>query len=511
MAKMNHGLSRHDHFVKDCLEHHALNETAPGKVLPQTFGYLRKEGANEVTGSLSKKKIVDAFDKLVDSMKTSEMENGKADAGMTFLGQFIDHDVTLDAQSAIGTKIDPHNIRNVRTPGLDLDCVYGDGPEASPYLYSGEEGTHGFMLMGREGSPNDLPRNCHGRALIGDPRNDENMIVSQVQGAFIQLHNILMTLAEGKSEVGEHISDCAQMGIRSEVFTKVIPPHLCGFEEVRRFIKLHYQWIILNEFLPAFVDPDIIEKVLHHDPFHADAPIMPAEFTVACYRFGHATVQPAYKLRKGEGEVPLFTMKGFQPRGPEWDLEMAQFFDVAGTRAQKALPVGTKMADTLFELPDNIVGEGLEWGDHKIPLKQAKKLALRNILRDRTALRIASGQQLARLWGFDELDPPKELSDAHISKTPLWFYALQEAQEKGHGRLTDVGGTVVAGVLIRLLKLDPESVLNTHGFEPWSGFGDVCTMGNIMKYVEEHRDHVKDREKLYCGPSQEEWEAREDS
>ncbi len=362
------------------------------------------------------------------------------------------------------------------------------------------------MLMGREGSPNDLPRNSHGRALIGDPRNDENIIVSQVQGAFIQLHNILMTLAAKGTEEGHHIADCAQMGVRSDVWSKVIPPNLMGFQQVRRFIRLHYQWIVLNEFLPAFVDQKVIHAVLKKDPFRPHAPIMPAEFTVACYRFGHATVQPTYKLHKGGSDVKLFDMVGFSPRSPDWDIEMDQFFGTSETQSQKALPVGTKMAATLFELPENIVGGGEDWDGFPITLQQARKLGLRNILRDRTALRVASGQQLARLWDIPELRAPRALKNRHITKTPLWFYALQEAEEVGNGHLTGVGGTVVAGVLIRLLKLDPESVLNTPGFKPWAGFGAQCSMGSIMKFVEEHRDLVKDKEQLYCGPSQEEWD-----
>ncbi len=508
MAKTPHGMSKHDLFLKECLEDRALNNRDAAWVLPQIFGYLRAQGPNDITGNLSKKHIVSAFEALVDDMLVTQIDDGKADAGMTFFGQLVDHDVTLDAQSAIGTKIDPRSIRNIRTPSLDLDCVYGDGPEASPHLYSQHAETEGFMLMGREGSPNDLPRNSHGRALIGDPRNDENVIVSQIQGAFITLHNILMSLNKKGKEEAEHISGCAQMNVRSDVWTKVIPKELMGFEQVRRFIRLHYQWLVLNEFLPAFVDPRIIESVLNKDPFRPDAPIMPAEFTVACYRFGHATVQPEYRLKKGDEPVDLFKMSGFSPRSPEWDLEMAQFFDVAGTRAQKALPVGTNMAKTLFALPDNISHDELNWDEHIISAKQAKKLGLRNILRDRTSLRVASGQQLARLWGIPELAAPKILKDRHISKTPLWFYALQEAEEIGKGRLTGVGGTVVAGVIIRLLKLDPESVLNTPGFEPWEGFGTKCTMGNVMQFVENHRDHVLHRETLYCGPSQKDWDNR---
>ena len=485
----NHAMSRYDMFVHECLSHEALNSTLP---LPQHFGYLHR--ANPITGNLSKSHIVAGFDALVETMRTQTVTDGPADAGMTFLGQFIDHDITLDATSSIGTRIDPRSIRNVRTPALDLDCVYGDGPEASNHMYSKKHG--GFLLFGREDSPLDLARNCEGTAMIGDFRNDENILVSQVQGAFICLHNILMSHAASKAETKSDIHACAQMGVRKAVWDDMVKEELQDFEEVRRFVRLHYQWIILNEFLPAFVHPDVVKEVLHHDPFHDQGPIMPAEFSVAAYRFGHATVQPSYVLKADQNAIDLFKMTGFGKRGPESDIELGQFF---GPAAQKALPVGTKMAGTLFELPDNIVGDGLDWGGFHIPVAQAKKLGLRNILRDRTALQIASGQQMAAKLGLAPLHAPQALKDHHIDKTPLWFYCLQEAQEKGAGKLTGVGGAIVASVIIRLLKLDPESVWHVSDFEPWSGFGGAnMTMGSLMAWVEEHRDHIPERTDLFC-------------
>ncbi|MEL6840006.1 MAG: peroxidase family protein [Pseudomonadota bacterium] len=491
MSKTAHGMSRYDLFLNECLKQHATNDPRP---LPQVFGYLGHQ--NPVTGNLSRAAIVAAFDALVETMRTTKVEDGPADAGMTFFGQFIDHDVTLDTTSAIGTTIDPRSIRNVRTPNLDLDCVYGDGPEASNYLYSHAEGTENFLLFGRKDNPYDLARNCKGTALIGDFRNDENIIVSQIQGAFICLHNILMTnIHEGEASAHD-IADCAQMGVRSDVWHDILPPKLQDFEQVRRFVRLHYQWLVLHEFLPAFVDQDDIDHALAHDIF-PDGPMMPAEFSVAGFRFGHATVQPEYVLRKGEAPLDLFALRGFGPRDPGATIEMAEFF---GKHAQKALPVGTKMAETLFELPDNIVGSGLKWGDLDIPVEQAKKLGLRNILRDRTAMQIPSGQQMARKLGLHVLKTPKVLKDHHVDKTPLWFYCLQEAQEKGKGRLSGVGGKIVASVFVRLLREDPESILNLHGFEPWAGFGEHCTMASVMQFVEKHRDHVKNREDLYCGP-----------
>ena len=491
MTKLFHGLSRFEILLKECLEGRALNSS---EVLPQTFGYQFRN--NPITGNLNPATIIDGFDALVDTMRATENVDGPADAGQTFFGQFIDHDITLDATSAIGSRIDPRNIRNIRTPNLDLDCVYGDGPEATPFLYSPDH--EGFMLYGREQNPIDLPRNCKGRALIGDPRNDENVIVSQVHGAFIALHNILMTIVEQDGPEAKQIKQVVEPGVRHEVWADVVKPPLMGFELVRRFIRLHYQWLVLHEFLPAFVDAHIIGQVLSVDPFGGKGPIMPAEFSVAGYRFGHATVQPSYEFRQGVTK-DLFDMLGFGPRDPDSDIEMARFFSTPTHAAQKARAVGTSMAATLFELPPNVVGSGLEWRGVEIPIERARKLALRNILRDRTSIEVVSGQQAARELGLPELAAPDALQNFGITKTPLWFYCLQEAQESGEGTLTGVGGTIVATVFARLLKNDPESILNFGGFVPWSGFGQSFSMGGLMAFVEQHRDSVAHREDLFCG------------
>ena len=507
MTASAHGLTRYDQLVREkCLSPHARSND----VLPQSFGYLLE--ANPVTGTFTDQELVNAFDAYVDTLTTTKAANGKADAGMTFFGQFIDHDITLDATSAIGRRIDPRHIRNVRTPNLDLDCVYGDGPEVSGYQYS-KKHEH-YLLFGREDNPYDLPRTFEGSALIGDFRNDENIVVSQIQGAFICLHNILMSHVEGGGSTHKDVMACAQMNIRNDVWNGILPEKLVDFESVRRFIRLHYQWIILHDFLPSFVDQRCIDAALDGDPFGTDAVVMPAEFSVAAYRFGHATAQTAYKLKKADKKpLDLFKMQGFGPRDEAANLEMRMFFDVAGTRAQKARPVGMKMAETLMKLPDSVVGAPIEFDGVKLTLEQSKKLALRNILRDRLTLQLPHGQMVARYLhhrGYGKSDhglvhpplaAPSELAKHHIDKTPLWVYCLQEAEKVGDGKLTGVGGLIVASVLIRLMKLDPASLLNTPEFKPWSGFGgDKCSMGNIMQYAEDHRDDIPHRKDLYTGP-----------
>lgn len=490
MTTPNHGLTRLDQLLKECVDGNALNS---GQPLPQTFGYILGH-SNPVTGGISDQLILEAFDELVDEMLTADVVAGPAEAGMTFFGQFVDHDITLDATSAIGKEIDPRSIRNIRTPSLDLDCVYGDGPEASPHLYSPDH--EGFLLFGRDDNPLDLARNCKGTALIGDPRNDENIIVSQIQGAFICLHNILMSKVANDGAMGDAVRACAQDGMRNELWSDdVIPPSLRTFEDVRRFVRLHYQHVVLHDLLPSFVDPQALKAAFLNDPFPADGPVMPVEFSVAAYRFGHATVQPEYRLTANANPVELFAMQGFGPRQPESDIEFTEFFDISG-QAQRALPIGVKMADTLFQLP--FIHTPLNFRSVQTSVEQAQKLGLRNLLRDRGALLIASGQQLAQHLSIPEQSRPQILDKAGITKTPLWYYCLQEAQ--GSGKLQGVGAAILGSVFGRILRNDAESIFHLRHFEPWSGFGSgPFSMASLMKFVEANRDSVSHAAQLRCG------------
>src|SRR2546428_1368524 len=124
-------------------------------------------------------------------------DNPGISAGFTYLGQFIDHDLTFDPASSLQKQDDPDALVDFRTPRFDLDNVYGRGPDDQPYLYQ-DDGVR--MLLGRPLTGNaddpktrDVPRNSPAagpkRALIGDPRNDENVIVSQLQATFLRFHN----------------------------------------------------------------------------------------------------------------------------------------------------------------------------------------------------------------------------------------------------------------------------------------------------------------------------------
>jgi Animal haem peroxidase len=130
------------------------------------------------------------------------LDNPAISAGYTYLGQFIDHDITFDPTSKLQRDNDPNALRGFRTPRFDLDSVYGRGPDDQPYLYD-PDGVH--LRIGKSGNgEDDLPRTAPDegaprRALIGDPRNDENVIVSQIQLALLKFHNKVVDSLSGQN------------------------------------------------------------------------------------------------------------------------------------------------------------------------------------------------------------------------------------------------------------------------------------------------------------------------
>ena len=88
---------------------------------PADIQSLRKLGA--ANGSMHSKSDADNRDSIIP-------------AGYTFLGQFVDHDITFDTVSSLDKPILDIDSENARTATLDLDSVYGGGPERTPFLYN---------------------------------------------------------------------------------------------------------------------------------------------------------------------------------------------------------------------------------------------------------------------------------------------------------------------------------------------------------------------------------------
>lgn len=426
-----------------------------------------------------------ALQELAAAMKESNPADQSGDntnipAGFTYLGQFVDHDITLDLTSIGEKERDPLGTENFRTPSLDLDSVYGLGPDGSPHLYArnpanGNPGAklligttvQGFQNLGDvpAGLPNDLPRSPEGFALIGDHRNDENLVVAQTHLAFLKFHNKVVDLLAAGSN-----------------------PPADLFREARRIVTWHYQWMILHDFVERLTEEGIVSKILHDGRrFYRfkKFPYMPVEFSAAAYRLGHSMVRETYDYNRvfsptANPPVPatlalLFQFSGLSggiqgnlaPDPPtaatpirllpsNWIMDWRRFYDfktsAAGVALNHSRTIDPFLVPQLHALPGG--GDGL---------------ALRNLKRG-VMLGLPSGQDVAKAMAIPNALAPDEIAsgtDGQVAKqhglhqtTPLWYYILKEAQVRGGGkRLGPVGARIVAEVFVGLVHGDKESYL----------------------------------------------------
>ncbi len=411
-------------------------------------------------------------------------DNHDIPAGFTYFGQFIDHDLTFDPNSKLQRQNDPNALVDFRTPRFDLDSLYGAGPDDDPYLY--EAGGIRLLLETNETGDDDLPRNSRGRALIGDPRNDENLIVSGLHSAFIRFHNKVV------DKLGEEGFPMDQL-----------------FDEARQVVRWHYQWIVIHDFLKTVVGHAVVDDILKFEKYvvltegnphtavvpkidlkfyhWANEPFMPVEFSVASYRFGHSMVRPDYDLNETIQQVPIFSdkvpdLRGFRKRPAHSQIDWARFFkfpehlDPQNGFPQPTRNIDTKLAFGLGILPEPVINLSPE--DKKDPKRATEfaKLAVRNLLRGK-ALGLPTGQDVARTMGIpakfiltgDRIakgdgaitsDLSDDLKTKFADTTPLWYYILKEAEVLNKGKkLGPVGGRIVAEVFIGLLHGDPLSYL----------------------------------------------------
>jgi Animal haem peroxidase len=354
-------------------------------------------------------------------------QDSEVEAGWPFFGQYVAHDLTAD-RSPLRTHTDLGALRNMRSPRANLEALYGGGPGGSPYLYRRDDPA---KLLEDEG---DLPRNQEGIALIGDPRNDVHVFMGQMQVAFIEAHNLLVDrLREDGVAEGEL------------------------FDEARRSLSWHYQWLIVNEFLPGLVGPGLTVEVAADGPrFYLPdpEPFIPVEFADAAYRYGHSQIRQLYQLQVDGPRYRVFPeLIGFGPIGDrrvDWSL----LFDVPGRpEAQRAKPMDGQLPRSLIELPHAITGA--------VDDVAYRSLAARDLERGQ-GTGLPSGEAVARSMGVEPLTEDELDLRRHgwQGETPLWLYILREsgARQSGH-RLGDVGGRIVAEVLYGVILADPESYL----------------------------------------------------
>lgn len=419
-------------------------------------------------------------------------------AGYTYLGQFIDHDITAEVQDLElgGPPVDPGAVENRRTPSLDLDSLYGRGPEGSPDLYEADgvrlrvgrtaptlEGEPGGPIAG--GFPNDLPRReGDTEALIGDPRNDENLAVAQTHLAFLKFHN--RTVERLRSE-NPGIAD----------------PEL--FERARREVTLRYQSILLNDFLPRLIETDVLQEVIACGPRLYDGAkgdCMPVEVAAAAFRLGHSMVRPSYEWNRvfNSDSIPatfelLFEFSGVSgSRGPgdtpflgkpalpsNWITDWTRLYDFgpdlppSENDFRNTRKLDVHMAMALAKLPE------FEKMATQVP-PPLLSLATRNLLRGRQ-FELPTGEQAADAlreagYSFTPVPSGEIANGAHrqiledgelVGSTPLWYYILREGKVRHDGnRLGPVGSILLAEFFVGAVRRSKISILDEPGAAPFT-------------------------------------------
>lgn len=465
-----------------------------------------------------------ASDKALEDLAMAMVDTDEAPAthdnpgiptGFTYFGQFVDHDITLDTTPLSQQDADPLAVENFRSPALDLDSLYSDGPAVRPDLYeralTSPYAPTGRFLVGETSPsagqgilaplPNDLPRNRVGRALIGDERNDENLIVAQTHLAFMKFHNAVM----------DHL-DLTQPSLSADD----------KFTEARRIVTWHYQWIVLFDWVERLTEPGLINKIKDAGrKFYRfkKTPYIPVEFSAAAYRLGHSMVRNVYNYnrvfnREAGALAPatLSLLFGFTAKsgGIVGDL-----VDDPNTEPNLTVP-GGKLRDLpgnwvidwrrFYDLDDTIRPDPTRDLDailaqslHALPGMQGPQanLAFRNLKRG-VNLGLPSGQAVANAMGVQPLTgaqvakgPDGAAAKKHglHEATPLWFYILKEAEVLHDGkRLGPVGSTIIAETFLGLVHGDQRSFLwQRHDWTPElpRANPETFTMADLLRFVDD--------------------------
>ncbi|MDQ3681481.1 MAG: hypothetical protein M3352_00235 [Bacteroidota bacterium] len=444
------------------------------------FGYMSPaavRNASKLPFNLSNQQLLGKLGDMMGDTGRETLPDSNIPAGFTYVGQFVDHDITFDVSSSLDTSIDANTINNMRSPAMDLDSVYSRGPALDPFLYmfptSGPSTAIKFQLGSNRntgpGGPGgttgiggmqvqtdfDLPR-IHNplnpalssnTAIIGDPRNDENLIINQFHQTMLRFHNQVVDLL-------------VIAGFSGDIFV-----------EAKKIVTHHYQFAVVNDFLKKVCGNAAIASAMSG----VVAPIgsafqMPVEFAVAAYRFGHSMIRNNYWVNFNFPNATLAQVFEFNrnPRLPvfsNWVVDFNAFFNTG-----VVVPINNKARKI-----DSVLANGLE----SIPGGSGimAVLATRN-LRRALALGLPSGQGMAGFFGMTPMNPAQITQGLPanekavlnldggilLKKTPLWYYVLRESAVLASGnQLGPVGAKIVADTFVRILKRDANSFLNIGG------------------------------------------------
>ncbi len=469
-----------------------------GRLFPSLDPLVVDDEVLLAIGSPSDNNLAPAF--MEDSQFRGTDNNAEQEAGYTYFGQILAHDISLDLDSVIGEVNDPNRIRNRATPWLDLDTIYRhDGRLAAL-----DPQDRAKLLLGNDlGNERDFARDADGRAIIADERNDQNNNVAQLTAMLMAFHN-------------QMVDDLRADGYRGSDRRL--------FRQARELTVWHWQAAVVHQFLPEFIDADVLASTIAEGPqFYplkaARRGIVPIEFSAAVSRFGHSLARGRYSLNDVFDRVRVFPLDeselernllGRRPIEPERQIQWWRFFDFNSFQGDldddvdqfAGLQVGRKidrfLARPMLRLP--IGGPGLPEiiidRTNTVAGRPVVSLANLTLFRGQ-ALGLPSGQAVAAAMGFDPIPnsalglcPPETACPVgdlplteDLDEAPLLLYVLEEARiERGGEALGPVGERIVADVVIGLLLADRKSVLNRPFVSPVTGTAEV-TMEDMILHL----------------------------
>jgi hypothetical protein len=300
---------------------------------------------------------------------TPGINNGTADdsttlqSWLTYYGQFLDHNLDFDNTDQPTAPVNVNDLVNSEAGVFDLHNLFGFGPFGSPQLYApdhkhllvncvlGPPLATGFanVISGNANGACDLARQANGTAIVFDPRDDENQIISQITVAWILFYN--------------HFIDQG----------------MDAFDAMQQTVG-YYQLLIFDQVLPNYVtNPGDWQEyatqigprtwAIHTPDVHGNT--VPVEFSVGAYRFGHSLVRNSYTINDLDptsanppgNNVSIFNLSTFQTG------DLSGGAALQGT-AQQAAP-GCQAADQTHLLCATASDHQIEWKYFVMPMNSS--------------------------------------------------------------------------------------------------------------------------------------------